>query len=202
MVTRISRSQRRVAGQFLLLLLAATLTACASNPAVKRPSVGGGAEGGQYQYGQKGMGEESDLNVAKLDSRALEGIPKSDRRRFVDPDSLLSVRTIHFAFDSARIPPRYHDVIQAHAEYLANHPKVDLRLEGHTDPRGTREYNLALGARRAESVEQALIIAGASPDQLTTLSFGEEMLAVPGVHTPQAYAKDRRVELVYVDKPD
>lgn len=198
MVTRISRSQRRIAGQFLLLLLVATLTACASNPNVKRPGVGAGdAEGGQY--GQQGMGESSDLNVSKLDSRALEGVPKSDRRRFVDPDSLLSVRTIYFAFDSAQIAPKYRDVIQAHADYLASHPKVDLRLEGHTDERGTREYNLALGERRAESVEQALIIAGASRDQLTTLSFGEEMPAVIG-HTPEAYAKNRRVELVYVDK--
>lgn len=196
MVTRISRSQRRLAGQFLLLLAVATLTACASNPTMKGPSVGG-ADGGQY--GQNGMGKDSDLNVAKLDSRSLEGIPKSDRRKFVDPDSPLSVRTIYFAFDSARIAPKYHDVIQAHAQYLANHPKVDLRLEGHTDERGTREYNLALGARRAKSVEQALIIAGASPDQLTTLSFGEEMPAVIG-HTPEAYAKNRRVELVYVDK--
>ena len=74
-----------------------------------------------------------------------------------------------------------------------------LRLEGHTDERGTREYNVALGERRAESVQKALVLAGAGSNQLSTLSFGEERPAELG-SSEAAYAKDRRVELIYVQR--
>lgn len=196
MVSKTSRMQGKLAIRLLLVLLVGALSACASNPPLERPGGGEGQAGAEY--GQPGM-DGSGIDVSKLDQRGLQGVPKNDRRKFVDQDSLLSVRTIYFAFDSSVISPEFRDVIQAHADYLASHPRVDLRLEGHTDERGTREYNVALGERRAESVEQALIIAGASRDQLTTLSFGEEMPAVLG-HTDEAYAKNRRVELIYVDK--
>lgn len=204
MSIHLKQSCQRNAVRFMPLLLVAVLAACASNPTIKQPTMGGPTVDGRTdeqtsQTTRDGLDDQTRIDVSKLDQRSLQGIPKSDRRQFVDPDNPLSVRTIYFAFDSSRIAPKYQDVIQAHANYLANHPKVDLRLEGHTDERGTREYNLALGARRAKSVAHALVIAGADPKQITTLSFGEEMPAVVG-HTPEAYAQNRRVEFVYVDK--
>lgn len=187
------------------LLLLVLLAACASNPTSKQPTAGGpsvdnrSADEQSSQTQRKQLNDDPSIDVSKLDQRSLRGIPKDSRRQFVDQDNPLSIRTIHFPFDSSTIPSKYRDVIQAHADYLAKHAKVDLRLEGHTDERGTREYNVALGANRAKSVAHALVIAGAAPEQITTLSFGEEMPAVVG-HTPKAYAKNRRVELIYVDQ--
>lgn len=178
----------------ILVLLAATvvLAACGANRGVRggvqTPTAVPGGTGGQ-SYGVTGR----NVNI-----RGLQGIPAGDRAMFTDPDNPLSTRIIYFAFDSSVIPSRFAPVIRAHANYLANHPRVNLRLEGHTDERGTREYNVALGERRAESVKQALVLAGARASQITTLSFGEERPAVLG-STPEAYAKNRRVELVYVE---
>lgn len=142
--------------------------------------------------------EGPDIDVSRLNERGLLGIERRDRLMFLDPDNPLSTRTIYFEFDSSRIQPDFQQAIQAHAAYLADHPDVRLRLEGHTDERGTREYNVALGERRANAVKQALVIAGARANQLSTLSFGEERPAETG-STEAAYAKNRRVELVYVD---
>lgn len=183
-------------GQRLALILALFaaalfLVACGSNKGMTGPGTPPAVGGGP---GDQGRG----VRGRNVDVRGLQGIPPEDRGMFTDPDNPLSVRIIYFAYDSSAIPARFAPVIQAHAQYLANHPKVDLRLEGHTDERGTREYNVALGARRAKSVKQALVVAGARPSQITTLSFGEERPAVRG-STPRAYAKNRRVEFVYVE---
>lgn len=186
-----SRAQR-LALVLTLLATAMMLMACGANKSMQGtktpPAMQGNAPG------EQGRGVQG----RNIDVRGLEGIPKEDRAMFTDPDNPLSVRTIYFAFDSSAIQQRFAPVIKAHAKYLANHPKVNLRLEGHTDERGTREYNVALGERRAESVKQSLVISGAKPGQITTLSFGEERPAVLG-STPEAYAKNRRVELVYVE---
>lgn len=184
---------QRLALILVLFATAMTLAACGANKTMRGgatpPAMQGNAPGGEQGRGVRGR----NINV-----RGLEGIPPEDRAMFTNPDNPLSVRTIYFGFDSSTIPPRFQPVIKAHAHYLANHPRVHLRLEGHTDPRGTREYNVALGARRAKSVKQALVLYGARPSQITTLSFGEERPAVPG-NSPEAYAKDRRVVLVYVE---
>lgn len=142
---------------------------------------------------------EQDNADPRLNDRGLLGISKEDRAMFLDPNNPLSTRIVYFDYDSSRIQPQFSQAIQAHANYLSNHPEVRLRLEGHTDERGTREYNVALGERRAESVQKALVLAGAGSNQLSTLSFGEERPAELG-SSEAAYAKDRRVELIYVQR--
>lgn len=186
-----------VSQQFSLRLLLAALVlglaACAGGPPPPPPpGAGAGTDGGR-------LGDDGGVETAPIDERGLLGIPPEDRGMFVDPGNPLSTRIVYFAYDSSTIQPRFRDAIQAHAAYLAAHPNVDLRLEGHTDERGTREYNVALGERRAESVQRALVVAGASRGQITTLSFGEERPAALGSNS-DAYAKNRRVELIYVDK--
>ncbi|MDZ7749874.1 MAG: peptidoglycan-associated lipoprotein Pal [Halofilum sp. (in: g-proteobacteria)] len=113
-----------------------------------------------------------------------------------DESSALSDRTIYFAFDSSRVDDEYMPIIERHAAYLTQYPDVELRLEGHTDERGSREYNVGLGARRAESVAQLLQAYGVASGQITTVSYGEEVPAVEG-HNEEAWSKNRRVELVY-----
>jgi len=113
-----------------------------------------------------------------------------------DPASPLSQRTIYFEFDSSEIRPEDQAVLEAHARYLAAHPEVTVTLEGHADERGSREYNIGLGDRRAQAVRRLLEFQGASPQQLRTVSYGEEKPVDPG-HDETAWARNRRVEIVY-----
>jgi peptidoglycan-associated lipoprotein len=103
---------------------------------------------------------------------------------------------VYFDFDSFVVKPEYQPVVEAQARYLRADPKRHVVLEGNTDPRGSREYNLALGQKRAEAVRQALTILGVSDAQMEAISYGEEKPAAQG-NTEEAYAKDRRVEFSY-----
>jgi peptidoglycan-associated lipoprotein len=110
---------------------------------------------------------------------------------------LLAKRVVYFDFDSSEIKGEGTDIVGAHAKYLASHPTARVRLEGHTDDRGSREYNIGLGERRAQSVRRALLLQGATEAQLSTVSYGAERPAVAG-HDETAWAKNRRVEVVYL----
>lgn len=103
---------------------------------------------------------------------------------------------IYFDFDRSDIRPEYASLINAHAKYLSGSGTVKIRVEGHTDERGSREYNIALAERRAQAVRRALMLQGAGDAQLTTVSYGEERPAAVG-SDESAYEKNRRVELVY-----
>ncbi|MGH8610765.1 MAG: peptidoglycan-associated lipoprotein Pal [Gammaproteobacteria bacterium] len=113
-----------------------------------------------------------------------------------DPEGRLSVRVIYFDYDSSEVKPEYQPVIEAHAQHLIRNPNAVLTIEGHTDERGSREYNLALGERRAQAVSRQLVLLGASNAQVRTLTYGEERPVTEG-HEEQAYAVNRRAELVY-----
>jgi peptidoglycan-associated lipoprotein len=110
---------------------------------------------------------------------------------------LLSKRVVYFDFDSADIRGDSQSVVAAHARYLAGAAAQKVRLEGHADERGSREYNIGLGERRAQAVRRALLLQGVAEVQLSTVSYGEERPAVAG-SDEQAYAANRRVEIVYL----
>ena len=113
-----------------------------------------------------------------------------------DPDSLLAKRTVFFEFDESVILDADRPILEAHAQYLSQNPGAAVTLEGHTDERGTREYNLALGEQRAISVRQFMSLLGASGQQMRTVSYGEERPAALG-HNEEAWAQNRRVEIIY-----
>lgn len=113
-----------------------------------------------------------------------------------DPASLLANRVFYFAFDSSEIQASDRPSVEAHGTYLAQHPSVEVTLEGHTDERGSREYNLALGERRAKAVSRLILLMGASPDQVKIVSYGEERPAMEG-HDESAWKFNRRVEIIY-----
>ncbi|HYB66209.1 MAG TPA: peptidoglycan-associated lipoprotein Pal [Steroidobacteraceae bacterium] len=113
----------------------------------------------------------------------------------------LATRIVYFDFDSAVIKGQGVDVVAAHAKYLAANSQARVRLEGNTDERGSREYNIGLGDRRAQSVRRALLLQGVAEGQITTVSYGEERPADPG-HDEAAWAKNRRVEIVYLTPAD
>lgn len=109
---------------------------------------------------------------------------------------LLAQTVIYFDFDRSDIRPEFADVIAAHARKLASAANLRIRLEGHTDERGSREYNIGLGERRAQAVRRALLLQSVGDAQVTTVSYGEERPAADG-HDESAWAKNRRVEIVY-----
>jgi peptidoglycan-associated lipoprotein len=105
-------------------------------------------------------------------------------------------RIIYFDYDSYVIKPEFQSLIEAHARFLKANNGRRVNLEGHTDERGGREYNLALGQRRAEAVRRALVLLGTPDNQIEAVSFGKEKPAVPG-SDESAWARNRRVEIVY-----
>jgi len=111
-------------------------------------------------------------------------------------EQMPSVNTIYFAFDSEEIRPEFESVMRGHAQYMMANPNANVTLQGYADERGTREYNLGLGERRAQAVEQYLTVQGVSPSQIQIVSYGEERPSVQG-HTEEAYAKNRRVVFSY-----
>ena len=113
-----------------------------------------------------------------------------------DPNNILSKRSIYFDFDDFTVKDEFKSLVQAHAKYLTQNASAKTTVQGNTDERGSREYNLALGQKRAEAVKKAMTILGAGDRQIETISFGEEKPKAAG-HDESSWAQNRRADLVY-----
>ena len=113
-----------------------------------------------------------------------------------DANSVLADRIVYFDFDSSKVSADYVEQVKHHGRYLSANSAVAIRLEGHSDERGTREYNIALADRRAQAVKRLLMFQGAADAQVTIISYGEEKPATLG-HDDAAWSMNRRAELVY-----
>jgi peptidoglycan-associated lipoprotein len=180
-------AEQRSINRILALLvatLALTLAGCGSKPVKPAPSTA---------PTESNAGAQSESANA---ANAAGGAGNQDET--AGPQAgLLATRIVYFDFDSAVIQGAGVDVVAAHAKYLAANPQARVRLEGNTDERGSREYNIGLGDRRAQSVRRAFLLQGVTEGQLTAVSYGEERPADPG-HDEAAWAKNRRVEIVYL----
>ncbi len=172
----------------MLLSVCLGLTACAHHPpkpsaATQQSTAGGGA-------GANAEGAEGGANA--------NGGPFGNQNSVAGPQQgLLAKRSIYFDFDSSVIKGEGTDIVAAHAKYLSDHTDARVRLEGNTDERGSPEYNIGLGMRRAQAVRQALLLQGASASQITVVSYGSEHPVDPA-HNEEAWAKNRRVDIVYL----
>ena len=113
-----------------------------------------------------------------------------------DPSNILSKRSVHFPFDVSSVQDSDKPVVQAHAKYLSSNPDRKVRLEGNADERGSNEYNLALGQRRADSVKKMLVLGGANAKQISTISYGEEK-ALCSDHQESCWGQNRRTDIKY-----
>jgi peptidoglycan-associated lipoprotein len=170
-----------------LCLIAIATLALAGCP--KKPTTVPEGSGSTATEGSETAGASADGQVGE--GRELPGASGSPTG---GPSGVANV--IYFDFDSSSIRPEYASLITSHAKFLAGSSSIRIRVEGHTDERGSREYNIALAERRAQAVRTALKLQGAGDAQLTTVSYGEERPAVAG-SDEAAYEKNRRVELVY-----
>lgn len=141
--------------------------------------------------GTQGQNQNSGVATVSVDGGASGGA--------VAPGGALgSQRVIYFDLDSSEIRNEYIDVIAAHGRFLASNATVRVRLEGHSDERGSREYNIALAERRAQAVKRALALQGVQDSQIATVSYGEERPAAVG-SDDNAWSKNRRVEIVVIN---
>jgi len=168
----------------LILLAAATLSVVACNRGNTVPDdtgLGAGAVGPDDGASTRGQNDGGGISVSPLEA---------ERQR------LMSQLVVYFDYDTADILPEFNALLQAHGQFLAQSPNTQIRLEGHADERGSREYNIGLGERRAQAVRRVLMLQGAGGSQLTTVSYGEERPAQTG-SDDEAWRLNRRVELVY-----
>ena len=170
----------KMSGLFMVLVIA-LLAGCSSSGGTKGDVAvedrSTGTDGGVATSGAMGAGT---YDMAALD----------------DPNSPLARRVIYFDYDSAEISAADQETVNAHAAFLAANSGAHITLEGHTDERGSREYNIALGDRRGLSVQRMLELGGAGGSQISVVSYGEEKPAAEG-HSETAWRLNRRVEIVY-----
>jgi peptidoglycan-associated lipoprotein len=113
-----------------------------------------------------------------------------------DPKNILSKRSVYFDFDSFAIKDEYKPLIEAHARFLSANPSMRMLIQGNTDERGSREYNVALGQKRSDAVRNMLMLLGAKESQIESVSLGEEKPRNPG-HDEGAWAENRRGDMLY-----
>jgi len=165
------------------LLVAASLAGCASNVKLNDVPV----EDRSGTTATPGTGGGTQSRVAPVDANATNGTAQG-------PVNV--ARLVYFDYDSFQIKAESQAIIEQHARFLRANPQRKVSLEGHTDERGGREYNLALGQKRAEAVRRALALLGVADGQMEAVSFGKEKPAVMG-SDEAAWAQNRRVEIAY-----
>jgi peptidoglycan-associated lipoprotein len=131
--------------------------------------------------------------ASALASRSLAANPQPD------PGNMLAKRSVYYDFDQYDFKSEYRPIVEAHAAYLRSHAAASLRIEGNADERGSREYNLALGQRRADSVKRALQLMGIAEERIETISWGEEKPSPMG-HDESVWAQHRRSDITYTQQ--
>lgn len=170
---------KRTASITCTAIVSMMLVACGTNPS---------------RSGESTTGE---VKQATVNPVTIDGVDDGSQ---IDPDSIAGKapkeRVIFFDFNKSEIQSKYLDIITQHGRYLAQNPTGRVRLEGHTDERGTREFNIALGEARAKGIARMLQLQGVSSAQTRSVSYGEE-LPVDDAHNEAAWGKNRRVNIIY-----
>ena len=166
------------------------LAACTSTPTKEQEGAAVEDRGPQPQVVDRAPVKPAEGAAKPFKDQPLSGNP------LTDPNNILSKRSILFDYDSFIVKDEYKPVVTAHARYLQSNPSARMRVEGHADERGSREYNIALGQRRADAVKQMLQLLGARAAQIESVSFGEEKPRCSD-QTENCWAQNRRGDIAY-----
>ena len=171
-------------------LIAAALAGCSTTPSTEAPvddksAAGTAGAGGAQTGGAAGGGVTGSATGSGASGNPLR-----------DPNNILSKRSVYFEYDSFVVKDEYRPLVEAHARYLQQNRSARATVQGNTDERGSREYNIALGQKRADSVKRMMTLLGATESQIETVSFGKEKPKNPG-HDESAYAENRRDDILY-----
>ena len=167
----------------LATLTAVFLAACSSQPPAPEQKPAAVEERNASSMAEPGL-----VKSEKMDPYGLAALK--------DPKSILSKRNVFFDFDQYVIKDEFKPLVEAHARLLVANPSVKMLIQGNADERGSREYNLALGQKRAETVKKALLLLGAKEDQIEAVSLGEEKPRCTG-QTEECFAQNRRDDILY-----
>jgi peptidoglycan-associated lipoprotein len=165
-------------------LIAVSVAGCSSTPTAEQA-------GASVEEGAKSVQTPGVTTVTPEGGLGGAGIAA-----LTDPNNILSKRSVYFDFDSFAIKDEYKSLVDAHARFLASNGKMKMLIQGNTDERGSREYNLALGQKRAEAVKRNLTLLGAREAQIEAVSLGEEKPKNVG-HDEAAWADNRRADMLY-----
>lgn len=177
-----------------LLMMGMFLSACSDELVKEKPGTEDESNVQNVAYKDGSNLDVETIALGEGDSGYVTELMQSEA--FSDPSSPLSKRVIYFEYDSSNVKQEFLPVIEAHAVYLINNPNQIINLEGHSDERGTREYNIALSEQRAKSVYKMLQVLGVMSHQVNVISYGEEKPEVLE-QTESAFGLNRRVEVVY-----
>lgn len=180
---------------FLISVLALSITACGEAIKPDDETTGDNTAAGSDAGGATAGGIGSGAGVG---GTALEGgkLVSYEKNAINDQNNVLSEKIVYFSYDSNSVGDDYIELVKHHGKYLSFNANASVRLEGHADERGTREYNVALAERRAQSVKQLMLYEGAGNDQISIISYGEEKPVAFG-HDDESMSLNRRVEIVY-----
>ncbi|EXI92361.1 MAG: 15 kDa peptidoglycan-associated lipoprotein [Candidatus Accumulibacter sp. BA-94] len=162
--------------------LALLIAACSSTPE-------GGDQSGAPVESRAGGPSVATVTTGGVDGGRLPAV-------LTDPKSILSKRSVYFDYDSYEVKAEYKDLVTAHAKFLTENRQFRMLIQGNTDERGSREYNLALGQKRADAIKKMMALLGAREDQLEAVSLGEEKPKNEG-HGEAAWAENRRGDMLY-----
>jgi len=172
------------------LLLALVLTACKSTPVAEPTPVEDKSAGQSSAPAADANADTSGIKEVAIDGNAGKGLSPLN-----DPNNILSKRSVYFDFDSDAVKAEFRPLIEAHAKYLLANSTAKISVQGNTDERGTREYNLSLGQRRSVAVKKALNLLGVSDAQIETVSYGEEKAAACADEA--CFKTNRRADIAY-----
>ena len=174
-----------------IAVIAFTLAACAATETPERqpPAAVEDRAPGQGAVAQPAPG-------APVTGVDLTGRPATGAAALKDPNNILSKRSVYYEFDKFNGKDDYRPMIEAHARYLRENGGTRMLVQGNTDERGSREYNLALGQRRSEGVKRLLMLLGGREEQIEAVSLGEEKPRAAGSNE-EAWAQNRRSDMLY-----
>ena len=168
----------RLFSGLIISVLAITMIGCAKKPNTEE------------------TGNEEAFMPTTVSGTGLSPIFPGTKNLSPDDQARLETCVFYFGYDDNQVRNEYFEIIRAHARNLVENPSVRIRVEGHTDSRGSREYNIALGERRAQAVMNVLLMEGANRNQVSVVSYGQEKPAVPG-YDESAWEYNRRAVIVY-----
>src|SRR5690242_10270597 len=174
-----------------IAIVTAALAACQAAPTAEQ-SPADVEDAAKKNAAGAQSGRVGDNSVAKVD---LTG-KNQGRSLLTDPNSILSKRSIFYDYDKFDVKDQYKALVEAHAKYLRDNPKMKMLIQGNTDERGGREYNVSLGQRRSDGVKRMLMLLGAREDQIESVSLGEEKPKSEG-HDESAWSQNRRSDILY-----
>jgi peptidoglycan-associated lipoprotein len=173
------------------LTIAVLLAACSSTPTSEQ--AGAKVEDRAPSTSQPQIVKDTPVKPAVTQPTTPDSLAGNELK---DPKNILSKRSIYFDYDSNLIKEEFRPIVAAHARYLTQNRNARMIIQGNTDERGSREYNLALGQRRADAVKQMMTVLGAEAPRVETVSFGEEKPRAQG-STEAAFSENRRADIVY-----